>query len=251
MKTILLTNDDGYSSPGLTILRKELKSRYKVITVAPSRERSAVSMALTLNRPLRIEMMEDDFYSVDGTPSDCINIAMRELMDKLPDIVIAGMNLGENLSEDILYSGTVGGAISGHFYGVPSIAISLMTPEQKYLSDGYDYKTGASVSAKVIETIIEKNPSDVFFNMNIPNGTDEKVIVTTLGKKRYTPNIISRMDPRGKKYYWIGTGDPVREGSIGTDIWAVENSHVSLTPLKYNLSCFESTEKFREIFDED
>ncbi len=113
MKTILLTNDDGFRSPGLTALRDKLKNKFNVFTIAPASEMSAVSMALTLNRPLRVEKIDEDYYSVDGTPSDCVNIALRKLMEKTPDFVVSGMNLGENLSEDIIYSGTVGAATSG------------------------------------------------------------------------------------------------------------------------------------------
>lgn len=249
METILLTNDDGYSSPGLMYLREKLNKDYRVITVAPSRERSAVSMALTLNRPLRVETIEKDFYYIDGTPSDCINIAMRKLLDSLPFLVVSGMNLGENLSEDILYSGTVGGAISGFFYGVPSLAVSLISPGKKYVSLGYDHKKGSEITKKVIDNSFAKKKLKGIFNMNIPPDTNGKVIITTLGNKRYTPNIIERIDPRGRKYYWIGTGDPVREGAKGTDIWAVENGYVSLSPLKYDLSCFETVNEIKNYFD--
>ncbi len=250
-KTILLTNDDGYSSQGLTILRKELMKEYRVITVAPSRERSAVSLALTLNRPLRVEKLEDDFFYVDGTPSDCVNIAVRKICDKLPDIVVSGMNLGENLSEDIFYSGTVGAAISGFFYGIPALAVSLISPDMKYESFGYMFKYGAEITERVVSKFLKIGSLNGVFNINIPPETNGEIYVTTLGKKRYTPNIVERSDPRGRKYYWIGTGDPVREGEKGTDIWAVENGYVSLSPLKYELSCFEAVDSIKKYFNED
>ncbi len=250
MKKILLTNDDGVGSRGILSLLESLSEEYEVFTVAPHIERSAVSMALTLNRPLRVNRLGDNFYSVDGTPSDCVNIAMRRLIKKKPDLVISGMNLGENLSEDILYSGTVGGAFSGSLYDIPALAVSLISEKKSYSKGKYDFDNSIEIVKKVVRKLLSVKGIKGIYNMNIPYENNKKIVVTSLGNKRYKPDIVERTDPRGKKYYWIGTGNPTSNGKKGSDIWAVKNGYVSLSPIKFNLNCFESSLKLEGLFDE-
>ncbi len=250
MKKILLTNDDGFRSPGLTSLRDVLLKKFDVFTIAPATEMSAVSMALTLNRPLRIEKIEDNFYSVDGTPSDCVNLALRKLMDKMPDLVVSGMNLGENLSEDIIYSGTVGAATSGFFYNIPALAVSMISDKKSYSRGIFDISGSISIVERVIESLSNVRELKGVFNLNIPYKGSSKIVVTSLGNKRYKPDIDERLDPRGRKYFWIGTGNPESSGEKGTDIWAIQNGHSSLSPLTLNLQCFRSSIKLDGLFDE-
>lgn len=251
-KTILLTNDDGFRSPGLTELRDHLKKKFRVFTIAPSTEMSAVSMALTLNRPIRVEKIDEDFYSVEGTPSDCVNIALRKLMNEMPDFVVSGMNHGENLSEDIVYSGTVAAATSGYFYGIPALAVSLISDKKSYSRGIFNIAGSIKIVDRVLNKLLPKSKElEGVFNLNIPYENNGKILVTSLGNKRYKPDIIEREDPRGKKYYWIGTGNPESTGGEGTDIWAIKNGFASLTPLKLNLNCFRSSADLSGDFDEE
>jgi 5'-nucleotidase len=250
-KNILLTNDDGYMSAGIVRLREALSSRYRVTVVAPDRERSAISMALTLHHPLRIEQAEADVFAVDGTPADCVNLAMQKLLAEPPDFVVSGMNLGENLGEDVLFSGTVGGAFTGFLYGVPSLAVSLIPRDGEYGRGEYDLEAGAGISLKILNKLMDGPAQNVVYNVNIPNPNDGAIHLTTLGSKRYSPTVVEKGDPRGKKYYWIGTGEPSYNGGEGTDIWAVRNGHVSLGLIQYDLNCPGGIEALQGIFDED
>lgn len=236
-KTILLTNDDGYLSYGLKVLRKELNNDFRVITVAPDREKSAISMALTLNEPLRVKEIENDFYIVNGTPSDCVNIAIRKILKQKPDLVISGMNIGENLSEDIFYSGTFAGALSGYLFDISSVAISLISNKSSYSEGDYDFERGAAISKVIVEKVLEIKEKYIF-NVNIPFNDNGMILKTKFGFKRYNPDIIENIDPRGGKYYWIGTGKPVYDIKEGNDIWAVRNGYVSLTVFKPDLKRF-------------
>jgi len=250
MKRILLTNDDGFRSPGLTALRNSLMKKYSVFAIAPATEMSAVSMALTLNRPLRVEKLEDDFYSVDGTPSDCVNIALRKLMVDMPDLVVSGMNHGENLSEDIMYSGTVGAATSGYFYNIPALAVSMISDKKSYSRGIFNIPGSIAVVERAIESLLKITKLNGIFNLNIPYDNSGKIAVTSLGNKKYKPDIDEREDPRGRKYYWIGTGNPESSGGEGTDIWAIKNGHSSLTPLSLDLQCFRSSIDMNGVFDD-
>ncbi|MEN8222244.1 MAG: 5'/3'-nucleotidase SurE [Acidobacteriota bacterium] len=250
MRKILLTNDDGFRSPGLNRLRDRLLEKYRVFTIAPATEMSAVSMALTLNRPLRIEKIDENFYSVDGTPSDCVNIALRKLLDKMPDLVVSGMNHGENLSEDIIYSGTVGAATSGYFYNVPALAVSMISDKKSPTRGIFDIPGSIKVVERTIDSLLKLDQLKGVFNLNIPYNNSGKIIVTSLGNKIYKPDIDEREDPRGRKYFWIGTGNPESNGGEGTDIWAIKNGHSSLTPLALNLQCFRSSIEMDGVFDE-
>jgi 5'-nucleotidase len=236
MKTILLTNDDGFYSKGILFLKSVLAKKYRVFVIAPDRERSAVSMSLTLHQPLRINQVEEGVFAVNGTTSDCVNIALQKILPQPPDFVVSGMNLGENLSEDIFFSGTVGGAFSGFLYGIPSLAVSLVGNPGMDRSREFDFAEGAEVAERVISRLLRYRHEGVVYNLNIPFPNNGKIRVTSLGSKRYKPDIIERVDPRGGKYYWIGTGSPDYSGKKGTDVWAVQMGYISLSVISYDFN---------------
>jgi len=236
MKTILLTNDDGFYSKGLSSLKTILEKKYHVWAVAPDSEKSAISMALTLNQPLRVNQVEANVYAVNGTTADCVNIALQKILPQKPDFIVSGMNLGENLSEDVFFSGTVGGAFSGFLYGIPSLAVSLIAGLGQYQQQTFEFDQGAEITAKILEKLFTYDHDNVIYNLNIPFPNRGEIAVSSLGSKRYTPDIVERTDPRGRKYYWIGTGTPNYSYQEGSDIWAVQNQYISLSIIKYDLN---------------
>lgn len=250
MKTILLTNDDGVYSDGIVMLKNYLADTYDVYIVAPDRERSAISMALTLNHPLRIECLKERVFTTDGTPADCINVAIQKILPRRPDYIISGMNFGENLSEDIFFSGTVGAAFAGYLYGIPSMAISLISEQHHTQPPDDQVQQGAEISRGILSKLLSAKKIPVVFNVNIPARNNGKILLTSLGNKRYKPEIIEKKDPRGKMYYWIGTGDPVYLGDKGTDIWAVRNGYISLSAIYYHLSRNDIPVELEGLFDE-
>jgi len=244
MKTLLLTNDDGYLSEGLQRLKDYLSSRYDVYMAAPDRERSAISMSLTINHPLRLNRISEKEFIVDGTPSDCINIALQKLMPSPPDFIISGMNEGENLCEDVFFSGTVAGAFIGHMYGIPSMAVSLIKGKKER---AFNFEEGARVTRDVLGKLLPLNNIDIVYNLNIPAHHNGKIAVTSMGLKRYKPSIVERIDPRGRDYYWIGTGNPMSDGEEGTDLLAIKNGNIVLSVLKYDLNDRKEMKKLSEI----
>lgn len=232
MKKILITNDDGFHSEGLTILENTLKKLGEVIVVAPDKERSAVSFSLTLHRPLRVTELRKNFFIVDGTPADCINIALKELIKEMPDLVVSGINLGPNLGDDTLFSGTVSAAIQAVLFGIPSIAISAISKDGKFYLE-----ESAKIALSLSEWVLKNGlPDGIVLSVNVPPPPILGVKVTSLGKKRYSPDIIERVDPRGRKYFWIGNGNPVLEGSEDTDVGAVRNNFISITPIHLDIT---------------
>ena len=246
-KSILLTNDDGYQSHALIALRNSLEDLYNVTIVAPDRERSAISMAITLNQPLRVKEVSDNTFAVSGTPSDCVNIAMQEIMEERPDFILSGMNFGENISFDVLYSGTVGAAFSGHMYGVPAMAVSLIPDRSRTDEDIYDIQKGVEVTLTVLESIIRQSSNHIVYNLNIPYLNNGEIVVTSLGRKRYRPDVEKRTDPRGRDYFWLGTGHPIYDMDEGTDVWAVLNGYISLSAIRYDLNCSAELKKLEQL----
>jgi len=240
MKTLLLTNDDGYLAEGLQCLKAYLSGRYDVYVAAPDRERSAVSMSLTIHKPLRLNRLGEKDYAVDGTPADCINIALQKLLPRPPDFIISGMNEGENLCEDVFFSGTVAGAFIGHIYGIPSLAVSLIGDKE---NGTFNYEDGARVTGRVLEQLLPLKNNGIVYNLNIPARNSGKVVAASLGLKRYKPSMVERTDPRGRTYFWIGTGDPVADGDQGTDLETAAKGDIPLSVLKYDLNCFEELKK--------
>ena len=239
-------------SPGLQALKEFLTthytSRYDIWVVAPDRERSGVSMSITINRPLRLARLKEKEYAVNGTPVDCINIALQKILPRWPDFIISGMNEGENLCEDVLFSGTVAAAYIGHLYGVPSLAASLI-PDKK--TGVFNYEAGARITTEVLGKLLPINNIDVVYNLNIPSTNTGQLKVTSLGLKRYKPTIVERSDPRQQKYYWLGTGDPKTAGEQGTDLQAAADGHISLSILKYDLNATEELSQLAGVFNDD
>jgi 5'-nucleotidase len=233
---VLLTNDDGYFSPALAVLARRLRPAAAVRIVAPDRERSANSLSLTLRRPLRLFRVRPGVFAVDGTPADCIYLALKSLLPRRPDLILSGMNLGPNLGEqDISYSGTVAAAIQGTFLGIPSVAVSLL-PDA---AGNFDLETSAAFVAAVAGRLLAKRlPPGITLNINIPPPPVRGVRIAGLGQKRYQPEVIEKKDPRGRPYYWIGTSDPEGSGNARSDIRAVAEGFISVTPLHTDMTAY-------------
>ena len=231
---ILITNDDGISSEGLRILADTVKALGEVSVVAPDRERSAAAHSLTLHRPLRVEQIGPRVYAADGTPVDCVNLAVYGILKGRPDLVISGINNGPNLGEDLVYSGTVSAAFEATFLGIPAFAISLAARKD------FLYEAAANFALKVAAHIMQKGlPKDTFLNINVPNVEEDDIRsykITHQGKRVFQDAVVEKLDPRGKKYYWIGGGDQGFQEIAGTDFDAVANHHISITPLCVDLT---------------
>ena len=242
---ILLTNDDGVHSPGIHLLAKRLKALDTVVIVAPDRERSAAGHSMTLHRPLLIEQLKDGVYSVNGTPTDCVNIAVKGLLKETPKLVVSGINKGPNLGDDVTYSGTVAGAIEALILGIPSFAVSLSARENFLFSDAAE--VGLQVARMVMDTGL---PKGTLLNVNVPNIPAQELkgtAITRLGKRVYHQMTVERVDPRGKKYYWIGGGEPQWEHDPGTDFDAIDKKMVSITPLHLDMTDYNAFEALRSI----
>ncbi len=240
-------------SEGIRLLTDVLRKKYRVIVVAPDRERSAVSMSLTLNTPLRIKQIagEPDLHITNGTPVDCVNLGLKVVFRDLPmpDLVVSGINLGENVSEDIFYSGTVAGAFSGHLYNIRALAISYVLGKREKSVPEETMMAAVKISAKVIDQLIEVPFDNSVYNLNIPVPNNGKVLMTYPNPRKYVPDVVEKTDPRGRKYYWIGTGNPMYSDAFGSDSHAVHNGYVSLSKLRYDLRCEES--RHGELFEID
>ncbi len=242
---ILVTNDDGVYSPGIQVLAKRLRELDTVVIVAPDRERSAAGHSMTLHRPLLIEELKESMFSVNGTPTDCVNIAVKGLLKEVPKLVVSGINKGPNLGDDVTYSGTVAGAIEGLLLGIPSFAISLNAREDFRFADA------AEVAARTAERVLTQGlPAGTLLNINVPNipvAEMQGTRITRLGKRIYHQMTVERVDPRGKKYYWIGGGEPDWEREEGTDLDAVDRKFVSITPLHLDFTDYSSFDRLRTM----
>jgi len=241
---ILLTNDDGIDALGINTLRKAFSSLGKLTIVAPDRERSATGHGITIHKPLRVYKMDYDnctAYSVTGTPADCVKIALDELIDEPPDIIVSGINSGANLGTDVLYSGTVSAAIEGVINGIPSIAISLVLDKNR------NYDLAAQVACNVVNKVINKGlPKETILNVNVPDIKSIENLdfeTTRLGIRKYTDSIEKRVDPRGNEYYWIAGQitdiECNRNKQISTDISAIAQNKVSVTPVHLDLTSYK------------
>ena len=226
---ILLTNDDGIRSEGLTNLRERLSTKHDVWVVAPERERTCVGHAITLHKPLRMQEVGDRMYSSNGTPADCILLAVNIVLPKKPDFVVSGINKGPNMGQDVNYSGTVAAAKQGAFLGISSLAVSVCA------RSGFHFADAAACTEEVLYALRSKaSRGSVFLNVNIPNAPYKSIkgfMVTRLGKRVYNDTVFERTDPRGGKYYWIGGDGEGFEAIEGTDFHAVEQGFASITPL--------------------
>ncbi len=242
---ILLSNDDGINAEGLIVLEKIVRSMgHNVFIVAPDKNQSATSHSLTLTKPLRINEISKNKWETTGTPTDCVLIATHGLINEKMDMIISGINHGPNMGEDILYSGTVAAAMEGHLMGVPAIAISLATYNEK------DFTNCKNVIIPIIDFILNLDNKRIFINVNIPNIKNKKINgikITELGSRVYSDILIEKSDPRGKKYYWIGGSEPTYEDIEGTDFEAIANNYISITPLHTNLTDKDAMTTIREI----
>jgi len=234
---ILISNDDGVDAPGLNFLAEKMQAFGEVFVVAPDRERSGCSHSLTLLDPLRIHKLADRRYSIDGTPTDCVNLALKTILkDKLPDLVLSGINRGPNLGDDITYSGTVAAALEGALMGIPSAAFSLaMNP-----GDTANYEPAVYFAAKLVQKFtVEKWPCEVLLNVNVPNVKGDRIDdyeVTRMGRRHYSFEVAERVDPRKRRYYWIGADDFGCQNTPESDCLAVKCGKVSVTPLRFDLT---------------
>jgi 5'/3'-nucleotidase len=233
MTRILVTNDDGIHSEGLQILERTLLEVGDVFVVAPAAEMSGASHSLTLSRPLRIRQIDNRHWTVDGTPTDCVTLALHQILkeDELPDVCVSGINHGGNLGDDATYSGTVAGALEATILGVPGIAISLVA------RDHFNFSDAARFALVAVRKILSEGlPDGTLLNMNVPQGEIKGVKVTRQGIKNARPVITEHIDPRGKPYFWIGEQYFRSNAEDGTDYRAIEQGYVSITPLKSDMT---------------
>ena len=231
MPRILVTNDDGHFSPGIHALAAALRPLGDVVIVAPQTEASAVGHALTLRRPLRVEHVSDGVYAVDGTPTDCINIAIDQILTHKPDLIVSGINKGFNIGDDVTYSGTVAGALEGALLGFQAIAVS-----QQYSQDS-DFSPAAEFAARLAAKVLKQPlPMRTFLNVNVPLGTIAGVRTTVQARRNHITKVARREDPRGRPYFWIEEASDDWELDEASDHHAVNSGFISVTPLQPDLT---------------
>lgn len=241
MPRILVTNDDGYFSPGIAALAAALQALGEVIVVAPQAEASAVGHALTLRRPLRIEKVSAQVFAVDGTPTDCVNIAIDEVMIEPPDLVVSGINNGLNVGDDVTYSGTVAGAFEAALLGYPGIAVSLERPQG-------DFGPAAAVAAQFAAAVLTHGlPFRTFLNINVPKGEIKGIRTTVQAKRNHITKVDRRMDPRQRPYFWIEEAQDDWAPHDRSDRQAIRDGYVSVTPLQPDLTDHGSLELIERL----
>jgi len=241
---ILLSNDDGYQAPGLTILANCMRKFGEVTVVAPDRNRSAASNSLTLNRPITPQLTDNGFYKVDGTPTDCVHLAITGILESEPDIVISGPNDGPNMGDDVLYSGTVAAATEGRFLGLPAIAVSMGS------FDPTHYETACWAIEKILLKL-QKHPltDDTILNVNVPDLPREQIKgfkSTRLGNRHKSEGVIQQTNPRGDAIYWVGPPGEEQDAGEGTDFHAVKQGFISVTPLQIDLTRYDSLQNLKQ-----
>jgi 5'-nucleotidase len=243
-KLFLLTNDDGYEALGIRVLADILGELGEVVIVAPQIEQSACSHSITLHRPLRINAYGSNNYAVDGTPTDCVLLASQRLLDRLPDAIFSGINHGPNLGDDVLYSGTVAGAMEGSLLGVRSMSISSWDLERIA-----DRQAQQLLSGLIGQLLTLDWPRDMFLNINLPKSDIpiRGVRMTTLGRRHYAETVIEKTDPRGKVYYWIGGVNPRWYGKESSDFRVVAEGYITVTPLQLDMTHYPSLEEFKRF----
>lgn len=238
---ILVCNDDGVHAEGIRVLAAALAEIAEIIIVAPDRNRSGASNSLTLSRPIRVDHLAENIISVQGTPTDCVHLADTGLLPEAPDMVVSGINEGANLSDDVLYSGTVAAAIEGRFLGLPAMAISLaIRNEQRE----HHYMTAAHVGKILVKRLIaDPLPVNTILNINVPNVPLDEIKgyeVTRLGTRHQAERTIAQLDPRGRPIYWVGPAGAEQDAGAGTDFYAVNHGKVSVTPLHIDLTHYRA-----------
>ncbi|MDV3237481.1 MAG: 5'/3'-nucleotidase SurE [Gammaproteobacteria bacterium] len=238
---ILISNDDGYQAPGIRALAEALAELGEITVVAPDRDRSGASNSLTLDYPIRATPMPDGFIRIDGTPTDCVHLAITGLLDEEPDIVVSGVNAGANMGDDVLYSGTVAAAMEGRFLGLPAIAVSMVGHAPK------NFATGARVARELVLRLCrDPLPADTILNVNVPDLPYEELAgfeATRLGHRHKSEPVIKQEDPRHRPIYWVGPPGAEQDAGPGTDFHAVRRRFVSVTPIQVDLTRYDALDK--------
>jgi 5'-nucleotidase len=241
---ILVSNDDGYFAPGITLLAEALRQLGEVTVVAPERDRSGASNSLTLDRPLTVRRAPNGYFSVNGTPTDCVHIAVTGLLDFMPDVVVSGVNLGANMGDDTIYSGTVAAAAEGYLLGIPAVALSLTS------KTGEHFQSAIGIALQILERLKRRPFAEpVLLNINVPDIAPEAlagVEVTRLGRRHKAEPVVKLKTPRGETAYWIGPAGGAADAGPGTDFHAVESGRVSVTPLRMDLTHNVQLEKAKK-----
>lgn len=244
---ILVSNDDGVFAPGIKILAQELATIAEVEVVAPDRNRSAASNSLTLTRPLRVKQLENGYYSVEGTPTDCVHLALTGFIEAGADMVVSGINDGGNLGDDVLYSGTVAAAMEGRHLGLPSIAVSMVGESIQH------YHTAAVIIKQLVQQLgANQWPAQSILNVNIPDLPLDQIKgiqVTRLGTRHASAPTIKEYDPRGRPIYWVGPPGPEADAGVGTDFHAISQGYVSITPLHLDMTHYKMFEQLSRWVD--
>jgi len=241
---ILLSNDDGYLAQGLIALAEGLQKFADISVVAPDKNRSAASNSLTLEMPLRAHQTDNGFIKVDGTPTDCVHLAITGLLETEPDMVFAGINHGANLGDDVLYSGTVAAATEGRFLGLPAVAISMVS------SDPQHFDTAVKVAGQILQRLLDQPlAKDILLNVNVPDLPWSEIKgfqSTRLGQRHKAEPVIKTTDPRGRTIYWVGPPGAEQDAGPGTDFYAVSQGYVSVTPLQLDLTRYDTLDTIKE-----
>ena len=248
---ILISNDDGYSAPGIAALAQEMRRFGRVTIVAPEHNQSGSSNALTLNKPLTVSNAGPDVFVVSGTPSDCVHLAMTGLLDDRPDLVVSGINCGANMGDDTMYSGTVAAAIEGYIFGVDSFAFSQIDKGWAELA------SAAAMAGRIVERFLsrrEKQPAEpMLLNVNMPNlplHAMQGIRTTRLGRRHNAERMINETNPRGMPIYWLGAAGKPRDAAEGTDFWATQHGFVSVTPLQIDLTSHRQMQRAAELVED-
>lgn len=234
---ILVSNDDGVMAPGIGVLAQQLKSIATVEVIAPDRNHSGASNSLTLRNPLRVRQLDNGYYSVEGTPSDCVHLGLRGLLDEPFDMVVSGINEGANLGDDVIYSGTVAAAMEGRFLGLPAIAVSMPGTTITH------YHTGAVIAKQLVQKLVKQGlPTQTILNVNVPDiplNEIKGIVVTRLGTRHPSLPAVQEVDPRGQRMYWVGPPGSESDSGIGTDFFAISQQCVSVTPLHIDMTHYK------------
>jgi 5'-nucleotidase len=240
---ILISNDDGYFAPGLILLAEHLAKIADIVVVAPERDRSGASNSLTLDRPLKLSRAANGYYYVNGTPTDCVHLAVTGMLDQVPDMVVSGINAGANMGDDTIYSGTVAAATEGFLLGIPSIAVSLVGKDHNH------FETAAKIAVELVQRFAkQKHSKPWLLNVNVPDIPYDKmqgIKVTRLGKRHKAEPVVKASNPHGETVYWVGAAGKAQDAGEGTDFHAITQQCVSLTPLQIDLTQYSQLDAVR------
>ena len=243
MPRILVTNDDGVHSDGIRALADALRPLGDVTVVAPIQEASAIGHALTLQRPLRVEVIAPNIFAIDGTPTDCVNVAITHILKDKPDLIVSGINKGWNLGDDVTYSGTVSGALEGALLSIPSIALSA-----ERVGNSYEFGPSARAAAVVAEAVLDRGmPKFTLLNINVPAGRNKGFRVTVQARRNHVTSVSERHDPRQRAYYWIEEGQNEWEPHDRSDYQAVRDGYISITPLQPDMTAHDAMQYVEDL----